>query len=208
MYDCFGAGQQVCQVTFGGQSWRQASHTAPLMFEVFAIVRDLHELCWYLSEALTLPADGRLYEELGLALRETDRLAQGSSHTLLQLDVAEHRRGVNLLLLKTSENARSEIQHTKRDYRGADLIGAKLEGADLRGASLRGAHLIGADLRRADLRMADVIGADLRGADLGGANLTGGIFLIQSQLDSAKGNDDTRLSASFVRPAHWALSGT
>ena len=208
VYDCFGAGQQVSQVTFGGQSWRQAPHTAKLMFEVFPIVRDLHELSWYLTEALTLQAAGRLHEELSLALRETDRLAQGSPQTLLELDVAEHRRDVNVLLLQTSENARSGIQHTKTDYRGADLIGAKLEGADLRGASLRGAYLIGADLRRADLRLADVIGADLRGADLGGANLTGSLFLIQSQLDSAKGNDDTRLSPSFVRPAHWASSGT
>ncbi len=208
MYDCFGAGQQVSQVTFGGQSWRQAPHTAQVMFEVFPIVRDLHELCWYLTEALTLQADGRLHEALGLALQETDRLAQGSSQTLLGLDVDAHRSGVNVLLLKTSENARSEIQHTKTDYRGADLIGAKLEGADLRGASLRGACLIGADLRRADLRLADLIGADLRGADLGGADLTGCIFLVQSQLDSAKGNDDTRLSASFVRPAHWSSSGT
>lgn len=208
MYDCFGAGQRVSQVTFGGQSWRHAPHTAQLMFEVFPIMRDLHELSWYLTEALTLQEAGRLHDELSLALQETDRLAQGSPQTLLELDVAEHRRDVNVLLLQTSENARSGVQHTKTDYRGADLIGAKLEGADLRGASLRGAYLIGADLRRADLRLADVIGADLRGADLGGANLTGSIFLIQSQLDSAKGNDDTRLSPSFVRPAHWTSSGT
>ncbi len=193
MYDCFGAGQRVSQVTFGGQSWRQAPHTAELMFEVFPIVRDLHELSWYLTEALTLQAAGQLHDELSLALHETDRFAQGSPQTLLELDVSEHRREVNVLLLQTSENARSEIQHPKTDYRGADLIGAKLEGADLRGASLRGAYLIG---------------ADLRGADLGGANLTRSIFLIQSQLDSAKGNDDTRLSPSFARPAHWASSGT
>jgi len=193
VYDCFGAGQRVSQVTFGGQSWRQAPHTAPLMFEVFSIVRDLHELSWYLTEALTLQAAGQLHDWLRLALRETSRLTQGSPDALLRLDVAAHRRDVNALLLQTSENARSEIQHTKTDYRGADLIGAKLEGADLRGASLRGAYLIGADLRR---------------ADLGGANLTGSIFLVQSQLDSAKGNDETRLSPSFVRPAHWASSGT
>jgi len=208
VYDCFGAGQKVSQVTFGGQSWRQAPQTAQQMFEVFPIVRDLHELCWYLTEALTLQAAGPLHDELRLALRETNRLTQGSPHALLGLDVAAHRRDVNALLLQTSENARFEIRHTKTDHRGADLIGVKLEGADLRGASLRGAYLIGADLRRADLRMADLIGADLRGANLGGANLTGSIFLIQSQLDSAKGDDETRLSPSFVRPRHWSASGT
>ena len=208
VYDCFGAGQKVSQVTFGGQSWRQAPDTAKQMFEMFPIVRDLHELCWYLTETLTLHVGGRLHDELSLALKETDRLAQGSPPALLGLDVDAHRSGVKVLLLQASENARSTIRHTKTDYRGADLIGAKLEGADLRGASLRGAYLIGADLRRADLRGADLIGADLRGADLGGANLTGCIFLIQSQLDSAKGDDGTRLSPSFVRPRHWSSSGT
>ena len=28
VYDCFGAGQQVAQVTFGGRDWRQAPETA------------------------------------------------------------------------------------------------------------------------------------------------------------------------------------
>jgi len=208
VYDCFGAGQKVSQGTYAGQDWRLAPHTATQMFEVFPIVRDLHELLWYLTEALTLQQVGPLHDELSLARHATDRLTEGSPKALLQLDVEAHRRVVSSLLLQTSENARSEIQHTKTDYRGADLIGAKLEGADLRGASLRGAYLIGSDLRRADLRMADLIGADLRGADLGGANLTGSIFLIQSQLDSAKGDDETRLSPSFVRPAHWSSSGT
>ena len=208
VYDCYGAGQQVSQVTYGGQDWRLAPRTAKQMFEVFPIVRDLHELLWYLTEAVTLQPVGPLHVQLNLALQTTHRLAQGSPKTLLQLDAAAHRRDVNALLLQTSENARSQIRRPKADHRGADLIGAKLEGADLRGASLRGAYLIGADLRRADLRMADLIGADLRGADLGGANLTGSIFLIQSQLDSAKGDDETRLSPSLVRPGHWSSSGT
>ena len=208
VYDCFGAGQKVAQVTFGGQDWRRTRRIAVQMFEVFTIMRQLHELLWYLTEALTLQQVGPLHDELSLARQATDRLTEGSPKALLQLDVAAHRRVVSSLLRQTSENARFEIQHTKTDYRGADLIGAKLEGADLRGAGLRGAYLIGADLRRADLRMADLIGADLRGADLGGANLTGSIFLIQSQLDSAKGDDETRLSPSFVRPTHWSSSGT
>jgi len=69
---------------------------------------------------------------------------------------------------------------------------------------LRGAYLIGADLRGADLRLADVIGVDFRGADIRGADLTESIFLIQSQLDSAKGDARTRLPPSAVRPTHWA----
>ncbi|MFY9807979.1 MAG: pentapeptide repeat-containing protein [Pseudonocardiaceae bacterium] len=46
-------------------------------------------------------------------------------------------------------------------------------------------------------------GADLMGANLSGADLTGSIFLRQAQLDSAKGDTDTKLSPSFTRPTHW-----
>ncbi len=203
VYDCFGAGQKVSQVTFGGQDWRQAPKTARKMFEVFPVVRDLQELLWYLTDALSLPAARPLHAELALAVAETERLTLGTPEALLKVDVGAHRRSVNELLLRTSELARAEVRGKKKEHRGADLIGAKLKGADLRGANLRGAYLIGADLRGADLRKADLIGADFRGADIGGADLTDSLFLIQSQLDAAKGDAATKLRPSLTRPAHW-----
>src|SRR5947209_16666923 len=186
IYDCFGAGQKVSQVTFGGQDWRRAPRTAKQMFEVFSIMRDLHELLWYLTEALTLQPARPLHGELSLALSETERLTHNDPDALMELDVAAHRRDVNALLLRTSSLVRAEVRHKKKDYRGADLIGARLKGADLRGANLRGTYLIGADLRGADLRMADLTGADFRDADLRGADLAESLFLIQSQVDAAK----------------------
>ncbi|MDH6135600.1 uncharacterized protein YjbI with pentapeptide repeats [Kitasatospora sp. MAA4] len=204
VYDCFGAGQRVSQVTFGGQDWRQAPGTARQMFSVFPIVRDLHELLWYLTEARSLPAARSLHGELGRALEQTELLAQGSPEELAELDVAAHRREVNTLLLRAGELARAGVKGKKKDHRGADLVGARLKGADLRGASLRGAYLIEADLRGADLRLADLIGADLRGADLSGADLTDAVFLIQSQLDAAKGDAATKLPPALTHPAHWA----
>ncbi|MEP7369752.1 MAG: pentapeptide repeat-containing protein [Dermatophilaceae bacterium] len=203
VYDCFGAGQKVSQVTFGGKDWRRAPVVARAMFEVFPVVRALHELLWYLTEALTLLPTGSLHAELRLALERTQGLTSLDPDALSALDVGAHRAAVNVLLQRTSEQVRADVRRERRDLRGADLIGAKLGGADLRGASLRGAHLVGADLCGADLGMADLIGADLRGADLRGANLTGSIFLIQSQLDSAKGDARTSLPAALRHPMHW-----
>ncbi|HEY7341245.1 MAG TPA: pentapeptide repeat-containing protein [Ktedonobacterales bacterium] len=202
VYDCFGAGQKVSQVTYAGMDWRQAPHTAQQMFRVFSIMRSLHELLWYLTEALTLDAATPLYDELQRALAETERLTAGSADELARLDMAAHGRAVNGLLLRASELVRAEMQPQK-DFTRADLIGASLQGADLRGANLREAYLITADLRDADLRLADVIGADFRDTDLSGADLTGCIFLIQSQLDAAKGDAATRLPPALIRPAHW-----
>jgi uncharacterized protein YjbI with pentapeptide repeats len=202
VYDCFGAGQKVCQATFGATNGRAARHSAPQMFEVFSIMRDLHELAWYLSEALTLPAARPLYGRLRLALQRTEALTSHRPDALLALDLAAHRSEVNDLLLGASELVRAGIW-PRKDHRGADLIGADLKEADLSGASLRGAYLVGADLRGADLRMADVTGADLRGADLRGADLTGSIFLIQSQLQAAQGDAGTTVPGCLTHPAHW-----
>jgi len=205
-YDCFGAGQKVAQITFAGQDWRRTPAIAAQMFGVFTIVRQLHELLRYLSEALTLRSTSSLHGELRLAIDQTEGLSHRSPDALGQLDVNAHRRDINALLLRASELARAAAPNSGANYRGADLSGKQLSGADLSGANLRGARLIGANLSRADLRLADLTGADLRGADLSGADLTDAIFVTQSQLDAANGDHDTRLPSSLTRPAHWPPS--
>ncbi|MFD7969662.1 pentapeptide repeat-containing protein [Streptomyces clavifer] len=204
VYDCFGAGQKVSQGTYGGRDWRQAPDSARQMFEVFPVMRRLHELLRYLTEALALPDAGPLHTELRNARDSTERLTLGTAEELVELDVSVHRDGVAALLGRTSELVRATAPRgRKRSHRGGDLIGARLKGADLQGADLRGAYLIAADLRAADLRLADVIGADFRDADLADADLTGALFLTQTQLNAAKGNAATRLPPSLTRPTHW-----
>jgi hypothetical protein len=203
VFDCLGAGQKISQVTFGGRDWRTSPELARPMFEVFPIMRQLHELLWYLTEALTLPRTAPIRQALGRLLAETEQFTLGSPADLAEVDVPAHRERVNALLLRASELARAGAGGKQVDHRGADLIGAKLKGADLRGANLRGAYLIGADLRGADLRLADLIGADFRDADLRGANLTESIFLTQAQLNAAKGDSATTLPATLSRPSHW-----
>jgi uncharacterized protein YjbI with pentapeptide repeats len=212
VYDCFGAGQKVSQVTFGGSDWRTTS-SRDQMFAVFPIMRQLHELLWYLTDAigltdaLGLAAARHVHADLIRAWQETECLTQGGPEALVTLDVAAYRALINPLLVRASDLVRAGASGRPKDRRGADLIGAHLKQADLRGANLRGAYLIGADLRGADLTLADLMGADLRAADLRGADLEGCIFLIQSQLDAARGDDQTQVPASLHRPAQWSLAG-
>lgn len=210
-FDCFGAGQKVSQHTFGGRDWRRFPETSGRMFAAFGVMRALHELMWYLTEALTLRPARALHDQIRGALEETARLALAEPDRLAALDVAAHRAQVGPLLARASELVRAQARAQARDQArdrsldraGADLIGARLARADLRAACLRGALLIGADLTSADLRTADLLGADLRGADLAGADLTGAFFLTRAQLESARGDSATRLPASLTRPAHW-----
>lgn len=204
VYDCFGAGQQVAQVTFGGQDWRASPGIAGQMFAVFPVMRALHELLWYLTQALALATAAPLHPELRRALEQTGRLTALPAEELAALDVATVRQDVNALLVRASELARARAPRRDESLRGADLTGKDLSGADLTGANLRGAQLTGADLAGADLRLADVTGADFRGANLTGAGLSAVLFLTQAQLDAARGDHRCTLPASLTRPAHWS----
>lgn len=209
VYECFGAGQKVSQVTYNGNDWRENPESAKEMFDVFPIMQQLHEMLRYLHEALSLEEARSIYQDLQKVMEETEHLTNLSPKFLLDLNVPGHRAIVNDLLLQTSELVRAKVkkdknQRNKRKIgRGSDLIGANLRGANLRGVSLRGALLIASDLREADLRVTDLIGADLRDADLRGANLTGSIFLTQAQVNAANGDIHTKLPSSLSLPEHW-----
>jgi hypothetical protein len=201
VFDCFGAGQQLIQVTFGGRTWREDPALATAQFALLPVLRQLHESLWYLTEALGLPGAGPLHDEVRMALAATERLVGGSPEELSGLDVSTHRRDVGELLGRVSELVRAGAQGP--DRRNADLIGKDLRRADLRGASLRGAYLIGADLRELDLGVADLLGADLRAADVRGARLAACLFLTQPQVEAARGDGRTTLPEVLRRPPHW-----
>jgi uncharacterized protein YjbI with pentapeptide repeats len=211
-YDCFGAGQKVAQVTYSGHDWRQNPEKAEEMFEVFLVMRQLHEMLWYLMSALKLPPAYHLKSELSSMVEETVGLTLLNPETLIELDLAAHRIKVNSLLQQVSELVRTETNNRRNNHlrrqktitKRLDFIGADLRKTDLRGADLRGAYLIAADLRGADLSGADLIGADLRDTDLRGANLTNSIFLTQAQINAAKGDMHTKLPMLLIRPDYWS----
>jgi uncharacterized protein YjbI with pentapeptide repeats len=204
VYDCFGAGQRVAQLTYGGRDWRHQPGAAGEMFAVFGVMRGLHELMWYLTEALRLGPADQLRSEVAQALDRAVRLSDSAPEQLLALDLPDLQHLVNDLLMRVSQGVRDTGPGRPGiDRARADLAGADLTGADLRRASLRDALLIGADLRRAWLDRADLTGADLRGARLHAADLAGAIFVTQAQLDAAKGDTATAIPPGLTRPAHW-----
>lgn len=210
-YDCFGAGQKVAQVTYGGCDWKKQPEVAKSMFEVFLIMRQLHEMLWYLTEAFTLQDDNSMKDKLSLKINEIENLTHSNEDSLIQLNIGMLRESVNPLLLQTSESLRRMVNNNKLSSLkgkkifggGLDLIGADLRKKSLRGANLSGAYLIAADLRGVDLGFADLIGADLRDADLRGADLSSSIFLTQAQINSAKGDINTKIPRALTKPKNW-----
>ncbi|MGY2067007.1 pentapeptide repeat-containing protein [Blastococcus sp. SYSU DS0619] len=201
VFDCFGAGQRITQGTFGGRAWRETPELARAQFAVLPVVRQLHEMLWYLAEAGTLPVAAGLRSDVERLRAEVERCAGGTAEELSGLDVGRLRAEVGELLGRLSGQVRAGSR--ARDRRGADLMGRDLRRTDLRGAGLRGAYLIGADLRGVDLGTADLLGADLRAADVRGADLSRCLFLTQPQVSAALGDAGTRIPAAVRRPAHW-----
>jgi hypothetical protein len=208
VFDCFGAGQKVSRHTFGGRSWRSDPATAATMFEVFPVVRRLHELLWYLDQAIALTGDGDGADALRQRFDEVRALSDAAPERLLALDVDAEYDAARPLLLAASERARAGARTGGSRSRelgpGRDVSGARLAGADLRGLTLRGSLMIGADLSGADLARCDLLGVDLRDANLAGADLGEAIYVTQMQVDSARGDAATVLPPGFARPTHWA----
>lgn len=210
-YECFGAGQQISQVTFKGRSWKIDSESKNQMFEVFLIMRQLHEMCWYLTQALSYNLESSLCEEISQVLSETVCITKYPPQSLLEFDLEKHRGKINTLLRKTSKLVQSEIRCRKQIKNKTektskmmkDFFGRDLRKKDFRCTDLDGACLIAANLEGADLSGTNFIGADFRDANIKGANLSESIFLTQSQINVAKGNTNTKLPIMISMPKHW-----
>lgn len=179
-YDCLGAGQKVSQVTFEGQDWRKNPEAAKQMFDGFVIMRQLYEMLWYLKEALLLQNENKLKEELTSKIKEIEDLTEGNREVLIKLDLVPVRIGVNKLLLQTSEFVRKKAGNKKNPLKGKRTFGG-------------GFDFIGADLRK----------KDLKGENLSGANLSKSIYLTQAQINTAKGDVNTKLPKTILRPVGW-----
>ncbi|UII57909.1 pentapeptide repeat-containing protein [Cytobacillus spongiae] len=208
VFECFGAGQKVSQITYEGRDWRNHANMAEEMFAVFPIMQQLHEMLFYLHEAYHHLECQKEKEHLQNVIDETTRLTNLRAEDIMRLNLSVHRMKVNSFLLKASEYVRERYVKKRTGKanimnKGTDLMEAKLRGLDLRGSNMRGAFLIAADLRDSDLRGSDFIGADLRDADVRSANLSDSIFLTQLQINSAKGDAQTVLPKYLRRPVHW-----
>lgn len=210
VFDCHGAGQKVTRSVYGGASWRDSLELATEMFAVFRVVRQLHEILWYLAAAAHAIPQGDLHERLETEYEHIEWMSEQTGEQIVSVDLDALRAGANILLSEASQRVResartlSPLALPANIRSGADLLGASLGGRDLRGADLRGALLIAADLGLSDLRGADLLAADLRDANLAGADLSSALFVTQMQLNASQGDGSTRIPWGTVRPAHWA----
>ena len=211
-YDCFGAGQRIAQVIYKGQDWRSNPEKSQEMFDTFLVMVQVHEMLWYLAEALRMKPGKELEEKIIEMINKTEEIADLEAQSLIKNDLLPHKKKVNELLAKTSKiirsrfnkSGKSSLKNKKRiggrlNFMGQDLIKLNLKGEDLNGA-----FLIAANMKCCDLSGTDFLGADLRDTDLCGADLSKSLYLTQMQLNSAKGDSYTKIPESLIRPHQWS----
>lgn len=203
-YDCLGAGQKTAQVTYNGQSFIEKPELAQEMFDIFLIIRALHEMLWYLIESYNLEENYEIKEEIYSIIIETKELTLLKGKELLKLDIESHRDKVNVFIRQVSESVRKKVYNFKKiTNERKNFISAKLSKQILRGADFRGALLIAADLKNADLSYADFIGSDVRDCNVRGADLSKSIFLTQSQINTMRGDKNTKIPKFLKYPNEW-----
>ena len=203
VFDCFGAGPRVVQVTFGGRAdWRGDGALRRDLFATFGVMRHLMEVLRLLDEARSV-ATGDLCRRAEALFAEVDALVDSPAPRVRRADVDGLRRRVGPLLSEVSAAVRAPAPRSRRLGAHAMLLGADLSGQDLSRHDLRGALLIAADLRGCRLDRTDLLGADLRDADVRGADLSSALFLTTAQVAGARGDAATRLPAGMPRPDGW-----
>lgn len=203
-FDCFGAGQHVCEVTVPDGSAGSEDELAAARSAAFPLVRQLREILWYLMDASARSVTARHQAALSVATEQCQQLLQRRGGELTADDVAALREPVSELLREVSARLREGFPGRADAAGTRDYVGADLSTRDLRAADLRGALLIATDLRGTDLRGADLLGADLRDADIRGADLRGCLFVTPVQLAAARGDVSTRLPAGLSAPQRWS----
>lgn len=188
-YDCIGAGQAAVK--------KGVTHDADL-FAVYLKLFPLHQMLWYLCEAVQMEETISFHKQLHEHLQTIQAVCAQPWQELLTCDSEELHKQTSELLKQTI------AQKKLRQYFHSDhLIGKRLSKRKLRNADFTMKALIAADLSCCDLQGTCFLGSDLRDCNLSASDLRGCFFLTQMQINSAIGNAQTRLPKHLLHPTHW-----
>jgi len=108
VYDCFGAGQQISQVTFQGI---YDETTKPVMYALYPKMVHLQEMMWYLTDGIR-PTTRKIHPLLEDKLSELDALTRSSPDELAALDLDQVRATVLPLLSQIEELVQTPVAET------------------------------------------------------------------------------------------------
>ncbi|MEG1478892.1 MAG: pentapeptide repeat-containing protein [Clostridiales bacterium] len=199
-YHCFGAGQMVTGLYYPDTNWRTKPQKADEIFTTFLTAFQLHQMLWYLIQALSAVEDENLIADIEALILKNEQLTKKLPNELLNIEVENYRLKVNEILKKViAKTTNSPIS----DHENKDFLGKNFKGANLDGKDFSMALLIAANFEGCSLIGANFLGADMRDVNIKNTDLTKAMFLTQMQINTAKGNANTKLPPNICRPIFW-----
>ena len=201
-YDCFGAGQQVTQVIYAGQTWRDSPIQAEEIFQVFLVVIQLHQMCYFLKEAVTLIPAKTLKSDISRLIKRNEEMCRQSPSDILKTDIESYRDEVNCLLKEVCNLLQNHLLVDKRKC-PTDFLGKNFKNRNMQGYDFNTKLLIAADFEGCNFRGTTFLGADTRDTNFSNADLGEAVFLSQGQVNAARGNRNTKLPKHLDYPVTW-----
>ena len=201
-YDCFGAGQQVTQIIYQGQTWRDMPNLATEIFDVFIMVFKLYQIRYYLTEAMLLIPAQPLKNSVQSLIEENIKICQDQPGNILSFDLEQYRHRANHILKQVCKLLPQSI-HSEGKKVPANFLGGNFKGQDMSGADLSAKLLIAANFEKSLFNGTLFLGADTRDTNFKNADLSEAVFLTQGQVNSAKGNRQTKLPYHLDYPVTW-----
>lgn len=199
-YDCFGAGQKVTQDCYPNVTWKTHPEKANEIFEVFLIVFQLHQMEWYLLESLSLITDKQLQANIEALISENEQITNQPSDKILKFNNEKYRLKVNHVLKQVSDMITTD---SAEEAHSKDCSGRNFKKANLNAKNFSMALLIAANLEGCSLQGTNFLGTDMRDANIKNTDLSSCVFLTQMQINSAKGNHNTKLPKNLSHPVSW-----
>lgn len=201
-YDCFGAGQHVTQTLYKGKTWQTEKSKSDEIFSVFTTIFQLYQVRYYLEEARIIILAKDLLHDIDKLIEENEALCNDSIENILNTDVEEFRKRANLILKEVSSSVLKSFSN--RNNNGLkDFLGRSFKNRELSGADLSMKLLIATNFDGCIFNGANFLGADTRDTNFSNADLREAVFLTQGQINSAKGNKNTKLPKHLECPTTW-----
>ncbi|RXI51856.1 hypothetical protein DP131_13935 [Clostridium tetani] len=201
-YDCFGAGQYVTQNIYKGETWRTSQKQAKEIFDIFVIIFQLYQIRYFLEESkIVIPAK-ELWSDIQDLINENEDLCNSTRQSILDIDIESYRSKVNIILKQICDYI---MRCSKRsDNKGVrEFLGRNFKKRDMSGLDLSMKLLIATNFDGCIFDGTVFLGADTRDTNFSNADLREAVFLTQGQINSSKGNRNTKLPKHLDYPVTW-----
>jgi len=201
-YDCFGAGQYVTQNIYKGDTWKTLKDKSREIFDVFTMVFQLYQIRYFLEEARTIITAKELWSDIESLINENEELCNSTAENIVEIDIEKYRNKVNILLREVCNSITMCFEKSNNKV-ATDLFGRNFKNRNMSGLDLSMKLLIATNFDGCKLDGTIFLGADTRDTNFSNADLREAVFLTQQQINSSKGNRNTKLPKHLDYPITW-----